>query len=106
MILCAGHTFGGGGNFEGDQHLLFDAFEAFTLKTVKVYAEGGGNRTIELRDNTGTVLQSLTVNVASGEQVVNLNFSVQPGNNYQLGTQTKRNSTRIPAASGSREPQS
>ena len=80
------NTFGGGGNFEGDQHLLFDAFEAFTLKTVKVYAEGGGNRTIELRDNTGTVLQSLTVNVASGEQVVNLNFSVQPGNNYQLGT--------------------
>ena len=82
----ADNTFGGGGNFEGDQHLLFDAFEAFTLKTVKVYAEGAGNRTIELRDNAGTVLQSLTVNIPDGEQVVNLNFSVQPGTNFQLGT--------------------
>jgi Zn-dependent metalloprotease len=82
----ADNTFGGGGNFEGDQHLLFDAFQAFTLKTVKVYAEGAGNRTIELRDNTGTVLQSLTINIPNGEQVVNLNFSVQPGTNFQLGT--------------------
>lgn len=82
----ADNSFGGGGNFEGDQHLLFDAFEAFTLKTVKVYAEGGGNRVIQLRNNTGSVLQSLTVNIPNGEQVVTLDFAVQPGTNYQLGT--------------------
>jgi len=80
------NTFGGGGNFEGDQYLLFDAFGAFTLKTVKVYAQGGGNRVIQLRDNTGNVLQSATVNIPNGEQVVTLNFAVQPGTNYQLGT--------------------
>ncbi|MDP6907964.1 MAG: M4 family metallopeptidase, partial [Flavobacteriales bacterium] len=42
----ANNSIGGGGNFEGDQHLIFDCLSAFTLKTVKVYASGGGNRTI------------------------------------------------------------
>ena len=82
----ATNTFGTGGNFEGNQHLLFDVLSAFTLKTVKVYAEGAGNRTIQLRNNSGTVLQSLTVNIPAGTQVVTLNFDIQPGSNYQLGT--------------------
>lgn len=81
----ADNTFGNGGNFDGTQHLLFDAYEAFTLKTVKVYAQGGGNRTIELRNSNGTVLQTATVNIANGTQTVTLNFNVQPGTNYQLG---------------------
>lgn len=81
----ADNSFGGGGNFDGTQYLIFDATEAFTLKTVKVYAQGAGNRTIELRNGNGTVLQSATVNIPNGTQVVTLNFQVQPGNNYQLG---------------------
>lgn len=82
----ANNSFGGGSNFEGDQHLQFSAYDNFVLKTVKVYAQGSGNRTIQLRDNTGTVLQSATINIPAGEQIVTLNFSIQPGNNYQLGT--------------------
>lgn len=82
----ANNTFGGGGNFTGDQYLIFDALTAFTLQTVKVYAQGGGDRTIELRDNTGNVLQTTTVNIPNGEQTVTLNFNVQPGTDYQLGT--------------------
>ncbi len=80
------NTFGGGGNFQGDQHLIFDAFVGFTLQTVKVYAEGAGNRTIQLRDGNGNVLQSTTVNIPNGEQTVTLNFNIAPGLNYQLGT--------------------
>jgi len=80
------NSFGGGGSFNGTQHLIFDAYEAFTLKTVKVYANGGGNRTIELRNSNGTVLQTATVNIPNGTQVVTLNFDVQPGTDYQLGT--------------------
>lgn len=80
------NTFGTGGNFTGDQYQLFDAFTSFTLKTVRVYAEGAGNRTIQLRNSAGTVLQSATVNLANGSQVVTLNFDVPPGTNYQLGT--------------------
>ncbi|MBL4585966.1 MAG: M4 family metallopeptidase, partial [Flavobacteriales bacterium] len=79
------NAFGGGGNFAGTQHLVFDCIAEFTLQTVKVYAQGSGNRTIELRDNTGTVLQSITINIADGQQVVTLDFNVPPGNNYQLG---------------------
>lgn len=82
------NSFGGGSNFEGDQHLVFDCLSAFTLNTVKVYASGGKNRTIELRDNSGTVIQTLTTFIANGQQTVTLNFDVQPGNNYQLGTTT------------------
>ena len=80
------NTFGGGGNFTGDQFLVFNAFTAFTLQTVKVYAQGGGNRTIELRNSAGNVIQTTTVNIADGEQTVTLNFNVQPGTDYQLGT--------------------
>lgn len=82
----ANNGFGGGGNFQGDQHLLFDCLESFTLNSVKVYASGAGNRTIELRNSAGVVLQSLTTFIPDGEQTVTLNFNVQPGNNYQLGT--------------------
>jgi hypothetical protein len=56
-----------------------------------VYANSTANRTIELRDNTGAVLQSATINIPSGTQRVNLNFVVPAGNNYQLGV--SQNST-------------
>ncbi|MGB1318002.1 MAG: PKD domain-containing protein, partial [Flavobacteriales bacterium] len=80
------NSFGGGDNFQGDQYLVFDCVEAFTINTVKVYAQGEGNRTIELRDDNGNVLQSATINIPDGEQTVALGFAVQPGVNYQLGT--------------------
>lgn len=81
----ADNTFGGGGYFNGDQHLIFDVLSACTLKSVKVYANGAGNRTIELRNSAGTVLQSATVNIPNGTQRVTLNFNLTPGTNYQLG---------------------
>ncbi|MFM1874947.1 MAG: hypothetical protein RL266_684, partial [Bacteroidota bacterium] len=87
----ADNTFGGGGNFNGTQHLTFDAFEAFTLRSVKVYAQGSGNRTIQLRDGNGNVLQSATINIPNGEQTVTLNFAVPTGNNYQLGALANSN---------------
>lgn len=80
------NSFGGGGNFTGDQHLIFDVYTEIVLESVRVYANGAGNRTIELRDDQGNVLQSLTTNIANGQQTVNLNFTIQPGTNYQLGT--------------------
>ncbi|TNF25586.1 MAG: PKD domain-containing protein, partial [Bacteroidetes bacterium] len=87
----ANNAFGGGGNFNGTQHLIFDAFQDFTLRSVKVYAQGAGNRTIQLRDGNGNVLQSVTVNIPDGTQTVTLNFPVQAGNNYQLGAMANSN---------------
>ncbi len=80
------NSFGGGGYFAGDQHLIFDCFTQITLISVKVYAEDAGNRTIELRNSSGAVLETLTTNIPAGESRVNLNWTVPTGSNYQLGT--------------------
>ncbi len=80
------NTFFQGGYFNGDQHLIFDCFTPTLLKSVKVYAGSTGNRTIELRDNTGAVLQSAVVNIPAGESRVTLNFNIPVGTNLQLGT--------------------
>lgn len=62
----------------------FDATTPFILNSVKVYADGGGNRTIELVDNNENVLESITVNIPDGEQRVDLNFDVPVGNGMGL----------------------
>ncbi len=82
---------GGGAMFNNYQYLIFDALQQVEIVSVVVYANSTANRTIELRDNTGTVLQATTINIPSGTQRVNLNFIVPPGNNYQLGV--SQNST-------------
>lgn len=79
------NTFGDGGNFTGNQHLKFDCSSAFTLVSVKVYANGAGNRTVELRNSSGTLLQSAVINMPNGESRITLNFNISPGSQYQLG---------------------
>jgi hypothetical protein len=80
------NTIGGGGNFTGfNQHLLMNATSPFTIISTKVYAQGTANRTIELRNSSGTVLQSITVSIPDGESRVTLNFNVPVGTNMQLG---------------------
>ena len=76
-----------GGYFSNstDRYLTFDAIAAFTLVNVTAYAQGAGSRTIELRNSGGTVLQSATVNMAAGANIVTLNFNVPVGTNYELG---------------------
>lgn len=78
------NTFGNGGYFTGNQALVFDALQPFTLVSVWVDANGAGNRTIELRDNTGALMQSTTVNVPNGGSRINLNFSVPQGTDFEL----------------------
>ncbi len=82
------NTFGNGGlnNPNSDGYLIFDALTNFELKSVKVFATGASNRTIELRNEIGTVLQSITVFIPDGESRVDLDFNIPAGANYQLGT--------------------
>lgn len=82
----ADNTFDTGGNFEGDQYLIFDCLSPFELKSVKVYANGAGNRTIQLRSSAGSVIRSLTTNVPNGESRITLDWNIPVGANYQLGT--------------------
>jgi len=77
---------GTGGNFNnGAQYQIFDAFQEFELKSVNVFANGAGNRTIQLRTSAGVVIEETTVNINSGMQNVLLNFTVPVGSDLQLG---------------------
>ncbi len=87
-VVSAGaidNSIGGGGSFNGNQHLVFSALKDFILKSVEVYATSSGNRTIELRNSIGVVLQSKIVNIPSGNQRITLDFEVEIGTDYQLG---------------------
>lgn len=88
-VLPAGpidNTFGNGGFYTGNQHIEFYAYSDFTLESVKVYAQGTANRTIELRDNTGGLLMDMVLSIPDGESRITLNFPIQQGAVYQLGT--------------------
>lgn len=101
------NTFGGGGYLNHpNQHLVFDASKDFILESVKVYANGAGNRTIQLRNSSGTVLQSTTVNMANGMQTVTLNFNVPAGTNHQLGLASSSSSNLYRNNSGVNYPYS
>ncbi|MBT3648198.1 MAG: PKD domain-containing protein [Flavobacteriales bacterium] len=76
---------GSGAYFNSNQHLIFDAYTAFILSEVTVYATGAGDRTIELRNAQGAVLESKTINIPNGEQTITLDFDVEPGTDLQLG---------------------
>ena len=78
---------GAGAFFNGDQHLVFDVISPVILKTVRVYANGDGDRNIELRDDIGTVIQAATIFIPDGESVITLNFNLPVGTDLQLGTQ-------------------
>lgn len=93
-------SIGAGGYFTaGTYHyLVFTSSSAFTLVSVWVNANTAGNRTIELRNSAGTVLQSLVVNVPSGQNRITLNFNVPVGVDLQLGVAGNNNLYRNSAA--------
>ncbi|MFN3940464.1 MAG: T9SS type A sorting domain-containing protein, partial [Chitinophagales bacterium] len=89
-------------------YLEFDVTTPFTLVSVKVYTDTPGERTIELRNSGGTVLQSATVDIPNGESAITLNFDIPVGEDYILGTNTAANiaslgyeSPRLQRANGS-----
>ena len=81
----ADNTIGGGANFTSYRYLVFDVFDRIVLQTVKVYSFSNSSRVIELRNSSGTILQSKTVMVGTGEQIITLNFTIEAGTDYELG---------------------
>lgn len=67
------------------RYLIFDASEAFVLNSVWVDASSAGNRTIELRDASNSVMASVTQYVPAGQSRVTLGFNVPMGTNHRLG---------------------
>ncbi len=76
----------GGGGYHGAsaQYLLFSTAKEIVLKSVWVDADGGGNRTIELLDDNGALVNSLTVNIPDGQGRVAINWTI-PAGDFQLG---------------------
>ncbi len=79
---------GGDGGYTGEAGIRFDALQAFTITSVRIFPLAAGTITIELADNAGNTLpgRSWTGNVAPdpGGVVIPLNFSVPIGTNYRL----------------------
>mgnify|MGYP001476782155 CR=1 FL=1 len=74
--------------------LRFDCLTPFTLNSVTVYTDYEGERTIELLNNAGEVVNELVVNipeVGDNGYVVNLNWEIAVGNNYLLTTDADMN---------------
>lgn len=99
--LFAGDTLQGGqfkhtgsSNYSGNttnNYLIFDVYKNCTLSSVKVYTDEPGMRIITLRDHNGTLINSVSADIPTDSSRVTLNFALEPGNGYQLGTDTAQN---------------
>ncbi len=82
------NSFGGGGAFQANRHLVFDNYSPSTLVSVLLYAYSAGNRTIELRNSSNVILKDTTLfipySATSGYRVY-LDFDLPVQNNMQLG---------------------
>ncbi|MDG1765960.1 MAG: T9SS type A sorting domain-containing protein, partial [Flavobacteriales bacterium] len=81
---------GGGGVPSNDitgTYNLFDVWEPFTLKTVKVYAPSGsgqGIRTVQLFDGQGLMIQESNFELPEGEHIIELNWFIPIGQGFSL----------------------
>ncbi|HRD53809.1 MAG TPA: T9SS type A sorting domain-containing protein, partial [Flavobacteriales bacterium] len=67
-----------------NNYQLFTANQLFAIRSVKVYANSTGNRTIALVDAAANVIQQGVFNIPNGESRVTLNFTVPGPGNYGL----------------------
>ncbi|MBN2669731.1 MAG: PKD domain-containing protein [Bacteroidales bacterium] len=71
-------------NNSTEHALIFDCNQDFILKSVKVYANGAGDREIKLKDNGGVIIYQQTYNLPDGESRIDLNWAVSAGTGYYL----------------------
>lgn len=79
------NTIGGGGFFNGNQHLIFDAYKSCKIVAADVYAQTAQAITFELRNNAAQVIDDTTINVVVGQQRLYFDFDVPVGTDHQLG---------------------
>ncbi len=77
---------GGQGSYSSSNNsLIFDCYNRFTLHSVTVYASSNINSlVIQLFDSSNTLLNSATVSVTAGMNVVVLDFPITPGIGLKL----------------------
>lgn len=68
-----------------DNYQLFTAYEPFELRSVKVYSNAAGNRTIAVIDqDNGTTVATGVFNIPNGESRVQLDFDIPASGAYAL----------------------
>lgn len=67
-----------------DAGLVFDAHQAFLLRSVKVVAEERGVRIIRLVDLQDNLIEQKVVNIPEGESRIELNFEVPQGDGLSI----------------------
>gem|GEM_PF-3241011 len=83
------NSIGGGGYFNGDQGLIFNALQDFVLKSVWVDAGSNGNRDILLLDAaTENQISATTVFIPAGQGRVSINLFIPAGNYILAGAAT------------------
>lgn len=65
-------------------YMIFDVLEDMTLHTVKVFANGTGDRTIQVINSNGNQVASGTFNITDGESEVVLDFFIPAGTGYGI----------------------
>jgi hypothetical protein len=76
---------GSGGYSNSNQSLIFDCYNRFILHAVTIYANSTiNNMSVQLYDSSNTLLQSASVNLTAGANVVVLDFDVPPGKGHYL----------------------
>jgi hypothetical protein len=69
----------------GNQALILDVQKAFVLKSAILKADQAGNRTLELRNTGGTLLDSKILNVPAGTNRVTIDMAIPEGIDLELG---------------------
>ncbi len=75
----------GGSYVTDNNYLIFNCTQECLLNSVKVYAQGAGNRTITLRNSDGGLIYSEEFYIENGLQTVNLNFNLPVETGLRLG---------------------
>ncbi len=71
--------------------LIFDVFETITLHQLKVQTDYPGERTIELRNSSGGVLQAVDAYIPEGISYIDIGFEIEPGVDYIMTTNQQKN---------------
>ena len=87
---AASNSIGAGAYFTAStvHGLYFDVAKPCTLVSVSMYANTAGNRTIEVVDLNGNVVQSAVKNLPAGQSTVTLNFNLPAGTGFLIRVPT------------------
>jgi len=85
------NTVGGGSYYSGQQSLELSCYMASELVSAVVYSADTILTTFEIRDNNGSVLDSVTVTIIPGGHRIYFNYNMTAGSDYEIGVNGSSN---------------